>query len=108
MQITGKGRIYKNQYGYTIADNQKQKDGTWNQFYIPVQFQKGLELPNDKDDIVIHGFTKPFKYKDGKVGISYFIMEWELQKKEAKQEFDPYAHFGNSIEVKNEDLDLPF
>lgn len=110
MQVTGKTRIYKNQYGYSVADNQKDKEGNWTNFFIPVQFPNNMTLPNDKEDIVINGFTKPYKYRDGKIGISYVITEWEPQKKEESKpvELDVEATFGQAVEVEISEDELPF
>lgn len=77
MQVQGNGTLYKNQYGWSISDNQKQQDGTINKFYIPVKFKKDLQEPEDRTFVSINGFTKPYKTKEGKLGISYFIMEYE-------------------------------
>lgn len=77
MVIEGRGTLYKNQYGWSISDNQKQQDGTINKFYIPVKFKKDLQEPEDKSYVSIKGFTKPYKTKEGKAGMSYFIMDYE-------------------------------
>lgn len=113
MKITGSGTVYKNQYGFTISDHQKQQDGTVNKFYVPVRFKSDLEQPNNKDYISIEGFTKPFKTKDGKLSISYFVMEWTLinsadnreVKEEAKEEErDYFAEFNQEVSLSDEDL----
>ncbi len=115
MKITGSGTIYKNDYGFTISDHQKQQDGTVNRFYVPVRFKRGLQQPNNKDFVSIEGFTKPYKTKDDKLGMSYFIMDWALISsadteepviEETKQETDPFTAFG--CEVTLDDDDLPF
>lgn len=87
MEITGKGTLYKNQYGWSISDNQKQADGTINKFYIPVRFKKDLKEPNDRSYVSIKGFTKPYKTKEDKLSISYFIMD--------------YVEIGNSNNYEN-------
>lgn len=118
MQVQGNGTLYKNQYGWSISDNQKQADGTINKFYIPVKFKKDLQEPEDRTFVSIKGFTKPYKTKEGKLGISYFIMDYEpiggvktakngiIENKEV--ESDPYEEFGNTIKVDELELDLPF
>ena len=78
MEITGKGTLYKNQYGWSISDNQKQQDGSINKFFIPVKFKKDLQEPEDKSYVSIKGFTKPYKTKENKLGISYFVMDYEV------------------------------
>lgn len=113
MKITGSGTVYKNQYGFTISDHQKQQDGTVNKFYVPVRFKNGLEEPNNKDFVSIEGFTKPYKTKEGKLGISYFVMDWVLISgadaekpviEETATEMDPFAEFGNEVIINDEDL----
>lgn len=114
MKITGQGTIYKNQYGFSISDHQKQQDGTVNKFYVPVRFKSGLAEPKDRDYISIEGFTKPFKTKEGKLSINYFVMDWTLinSKKEdaetlqtnAEEKTDPFAEFGQEVIINDEDL----
>lgn len=124
MKVTGKGTIYHNQYGYVITDNQRKVDGTWENFYIPVSFPREMrDLPHNRDFIEINGYTKPYKYKDGKLGISYMVLSWTLLKMnnstsvnapqgeqnvktDEKVKNDPYQDFGNEF-VLTED-DLPF
>lgn len=120
MKITGKGIIFKNQYGYQISDNQKQTDGSYNKFYIPIYFPKSMEeLPSNREYVEIEGFTKPYKTKEDKLGISYMITSWKSLESNPKKEEDsviveentevtedPYEDFGN--EVKLTDDDLPF
>lgn len=120
MKVTGKGTVYKNQYGWSISDNQKQQDGSYNNFYIPIYFKKELPEPEDRDFISIEGFTKPFKYKDDKVGISYIVIDWEkigakkeentsTEKQDApvqenNEQVDPFAEFGQEVVINDEDL----
>ena len=124
MKVTGKGTLYKNQYGWSISDNQKQADGTYNNFYIPVYLAKALQEPNDKSFVSIEGFTKPFKYKDGKQGISYVITDYvvigrdkedkpEQQKNKIQEQQevlnqvinnDPFEDFGQEVVLTDDDL----
>lgn len=116
MQVQGNGTLYKNQYGWSISDNQKQQDGTINKFYIPVKFKKDLQEPEDRAFVSIKGFTKPYKTKEGKLGISYFIMDYEPigGVKTTKNDIvenneevnDPFKEFGDEIELEN--MELPF
>lgn len=112
MTISGKGTLYKNQYGWRITDNQKNQDGTYTNYYIPVRFKKELE-PVDKSFVSVKGYTSPYKNKEDKLGMSYYITEIEVigsPKEEPKEENDPFANF-NSIDqedVELTDADLPF
>lgn len=124
MEITGKGTLYKGQYGWSITDNQKNQDGTTNKFYIPVQLRKELQEPADKSFVSIKGYTKPYKTKDNKLGISYLIMDYvvigsqnspqmtgtqdvksvESVKAEDIEVDDPFSEFAED----NKDIELPF
>lgn len=117
MNVTGKGKIYKSQkYGtYSIRESQKDLNGNYIDYYIPVSFPKSMSiLPDDKEMIEISGFTKHYKNKDDKTMTSYVIMKWnslgvskiEQTMQEQQEEKDPYAEFGE----ENEELydDLPF
>lgn len=103
MQIKGKGTVYKNEYGYSISDNQKKQDGTIERFYIPIGFKKDGELPEDKFFIEFEGFTKPYKSKDGKTMISYFATNWRLATVSTHQEGRSYKWYAVRLE-KNGDF----
>lgn len=79
MKVTGKGTFYKNQYGWSLSDHQTQKDGTKTKFYIPIFFSKNIKEPSDKTFAEITGYTKPFKYKDGRQSISYVITDYQIE-----------------------------
>ena len=119
MEIRGKGTIFYNtQYGkWSISDNQKNMEGKYDKYYIPVSFPKSMnDLPNDRDFISIEGFTKPFKKKDGSTGMSYMILKWESASTknenntttagsaEKAVESDPYQEFANEITIDSGDL----
>ena len=120
MKVTGRGTIYHNQYGYTITDNQKKQDGTWENYYIPISFPRNMQdLPHNRDFVEIDGYTKPYKYKDGKVGISYMVLNWKISEvngstannvvntsTETKQDVvpDPYQNFAEEFPISDDDL----
>ena len=123
MEVRGKGTIFYNtQYGkWSISDNQKNMEGKYDKYYIPVSFPKSMtNLPSDRDFISIQGFTKPFKKKDGSTGMSYMILKWESASTknennttstkttksfvESTEESDPYKEFS---EIDINDM-LPF
>ena len=129
MEIKGKGTVFYNtQYGkWSISDNQKNMEGKYDKYYIPVSFPKSMnDLPNDRDFISIEGFTKPFKKKDGSTGMSYMILKWEdastkntistgnsavsvettQSSTENIAESDPYQEFANEVVI--DPNDLPF
>ena len=49
--------------------------------------------------VVTEGYTNPFKRRDGKIGISYFIADYVVYEKEKDDE--------EYIEL-DDDLDVPF
>ena len=114
MNITGKGKVFKGQYGYSIGESEKKLDGTYDNYYVPLTFPKNMSiLPDDKETIEIeHGFTKHYKTKDGKSGISYMVMKWhsvgvnkeDKPKIETKEVEDPYAIFAKEIEITSDML----
>ena len=122
MNITGKGKIYKSQkYGnYSIRESQKDMNGNYVDYYIPVSFPKSMSiLPDDREIIEIKGFTKHYKSKDDKTMFSYVIMEWKsvgVEKQDTEEtpkrqieetpKEDPYAQFGEENIIT--DADLPF
>ena len=111
MEITGKGTLYKGQYGWSISDNQKSQDGTINKFYIPVRFKKELPEPTDKSFVSIKGYTKPYKTKENKLGISYFIMDYVVisnQNNATKPIQEASVESIKSEDIVLEDSDLPF
>ena len=123
MRITGKGTIYKNNYGYSITDNQKNMDGTYTNYYVSVRFQKGLEIPEDRSFVSIEGYTSPYKNKDGIDKMSYFITSCvviskkenanntQYPKEDMPQEIYAEQERANQIEADEivlTDDDLPF
>lgn len=114
MKISGKGVVYKGQYGYTISESVKNIQGNYDRYFIPIAFPKNMEqIPNDKELIEFDGFTKPYKNKAGTTLISYFAMNWkqvEPSKKPEvvveKEKVDPYELFAKEVPV--EQVELPF
>ena len=78
MKITGRGIVYKNEYGYSITDSKKNREGNWDKYYIPCNFRTGKEPANGTMIDITEGFTSPFKRKDGSMGMSYFIAEYDI------------------------------
>lgn len=96
MDVTGKTRIFKNEYGgntyYSTSISNKKADGTYDKMYLSVQFKKGMETEGDIE--ITRGFLSFFKDKNGMCKVKIVIMEF------TKAE-------GDYIDVDN-DVELPF
>lgn len=115
MNLIGKCKIFKNQYGYSASESEKDRNGNYINYYIPVNFPKTMAiLPDDKETIeIIKGFTKHYKKtidnKDYTL-TTYMILEWKslgvekpaIEVKEDKE--DPYADFAQEVEITEEML----
>ena len=96
MKVTGKTRIFKNEYNgrtnYTTSISNKKEDGTYENMYLQVQFKKGMETEGNID--IKDGFLSFYKTKEGMPKIKLIILDY------AKEQGD--------FETLSPDADLPF
>ena len=102
--------VYKNKYNgknyYKLKLARKDEQGNWQNGYIGCRFKKEVDLKEDKTHIEIKEAWLDFYIKE-KVTYPYiFINDFVITDKTDKEEVDPFADFGNQIEI--EDKDLPF
>ena len=96
-EIRGKGILYKNQYGWSISQVKKDKNGKQEIFFIPVKvIQNALNRAIDRKFIEFEGFTNHYKTKDGKTMTDFVIThifdkEFSLQK-EASETINGYVY----------------
>ena len=111
-----KYRIWKSTYHdkdyYKIAFQQKNYDNTKDQFYIGVQFKKGVELQNETD-IIIHCAYENFRKntKDEYNWIPYYmITDFEIVERQEQIEKQAYDDFRANLDEIEEidESDLPF
>lgn len=111
--------IFKNEDGkYVVGLSNKKQDGSYENAYYPIQFNRDVELENKTRIYIKNAWLSFYKWEyEGKKGTTFFIKcsQFELAdtKEEPKQEekgLDPYEVFGNSITVEQLDdgMDLPF
>ena len=114
--------IFKDEYGkYTVGLSNKKQDGTYENAYYPIQFNKEVVLENQTKILIKNAWLSFYKWEyEGKKGTTFYIRcnQFELadQQEQPKQEeekgLDPYQVFGNSITVEQidsiDDNDLPF
>lgn len=94
MKITGQTIIFKNDRGYSTTISNKKEDGTYENMFIPVNFKRGIEVPNKTKINVINGFLSFYKTKDGLPKVKMVIMDFEQAEE-------------NQYELSSDD-DLPF
>lgn len=79
MNISGETMIFKNDRGYSTTISNKKEDGSYENMFIPVNFRKGIELPNKTKINVINGFLSFYKTKDGLAKVKMVITEFEQE-----------------------------
>ena len=101
---------YDGQYGanYSIGLSKKDKEGNYENGYMPCKFKKGVEIPN-KTKIKITNAWLTFNQKDKKTYPYIFINDYTIGQavesvKAEDIEPDPFKEFGDEIS----DEDLPF
>lgn len=96
MKVTGKTRIFKNEYNgrlnYTTSISNKKEDGTYENMYLSVQFKKGQETEGNIE--IKDGFLSFYKTKEGLPKLKVVILDY------AKEEQNDFT----SIPAE----DLPF
>lgn len=111
--------IFKSDNGkYTVGMSNKKQDGSYENAYYPIQFNKDVELENKTRIYIKNAWLSFYKWQhEDKKGTTFFIRcsQFELAdtQEEPKQEgMDPYKFFGDSITVKQiddiNDDSLPF
>lgn len=111
-------REYQGNTFYSVGLSKKKQDGNYENGYMPCQFKKGVSL-EDKTKIYIKHAWLSFYLKDipnseSKQTMPYiFINEFETLKQtiekskqeEPKIEEDPFAAFGQEIEIEDNFLE---
>jgi len=119
--------VFKNDKGkYTITIGKKNNDGSYDNAYIPIQFNKDVELDNRTKIILKNAwlsFYKIVKELKGEtqtttvffIRCSDFGIVEDGIKEEPKEEKNPFEEFGNSKtefdigkQIQITDDDLPF
>ena len=111
--------IFKDENGkYTVGLSNKKQDGSYENAYYPIQFNKDVELENKTKILIKNAWLSFYKWEyQDKKGTTFFIKcsQFELADKEEPKEekgLDPYEVFGDSITVEQiddiDDSNLPF
>lgn len=104
--------IFKNENGkYVVGISNKKQDGSYENAYFPIQFNKEVELENKTKIYMKNAWLTFYKWEfEEKKGTTFYIKCSQFDLVEDKQEEDPYANFGTTIEAEQLDdgMDLPF
>lgn len=72
--IKGKGTLYEGQFGWSVSQSKKDKQGKIQIFFIPVKIIKNaLVRAANRKFIEFEGFTNHYKTKDGKTMTDFVI-----------------------------------
>lgn len=99
--------VFKNENKYIVGISKKKQDGEYENAYIKIEFNKGIEL-EDKTLIKIKNAWLSFynwEY-EGKKGTTFFIKcnDFEEVAELVKTNNDPYKEFGEQLEISDEAL----
>ena len=108
--------IFKQDKKYVAGINKKNRDGTFDKAYFPIQFNQGVELENKTLIKIKNAWLSFYKWEnEDKKGTVFYIKCSDFDIIEQKEE-NPFEEFGNNIETKSDfgeqigitDYDLPF
>ena len=116
MNITNEKQVmvFKKDNKYTVGISNKKQDGSYENAYFPIQFNKGVEL-EDRTKIYIKNAWLSFykwEYQDKK-GTTFFIKcsDFETVKetiennRAAQPELDPFEQMGMQVDIDDNFLD---
>lgn len=93
--------VFKDEKGkYTIGLSNKKQDGSYENAYFPIQFNKGVELQNKTQIRILKAWLSFYKWEyQGKKGTSFMIRctDFEDLSENKKEE---YKDFGKSEVVE--------
>lgn len=106
MNISGKTRIYKSEYGYSTAISKKDVNGEYERMYIQVQMPKESMVENKTMIEITDGFLSFYNTKDGLPKTKIVVMAYKTEA-DAQYEKEEREAIQNEQE-DNYDDDLPF
>ena len=105
MQITTKYpiTIYRKEFGdkvvYSTRISKKDKEGNYQNAFIPVQFKKDINVEDRSKIKILNGWLDFYINKDNKPVFTIFISEFSTE------EGDLFQDFGDSVELDDTFLD---
>lgn len=84
MKVTGKTKVFKNEYdgrvNYSTSISNKKEDGTYEKMYLSVQFKKGQETEGNIE--IKDGFLSFYKTKDGLPKVKVVILDYTKEEED--------------------------
>ena len=114
LEVGQKIRVFKSTFNdknfYKFQVTQKKYDGTSTKFYIPIQFKRGVDVPNESD-IIVKGFVE--NLRENKIDkynpIHYYqINNFELLESEEQAIQNAYDDFRGNLEDNEVNIDENF
>ena len=105
MQITTKYPItiyrkeFKDKVIYSTRISKKDKEGNYQNAFIPVQFKKDINVEDRSKIKILNGWLDFYINKDNKPVFSIFISQFSTE------EGDVFQDFGDSVELDDTFLD---
>lgn len=111
--------IFKNEYGkYTVGVSKKNQDDTYENAYFPIEFNKGEELENGTKIRMNRAWLSFYKWeREGQKGTKFFIrcsdysvveQDTDFNKVIEDAKIDPFAEFGEQVQLEDTDFEFPF
>lgn len=114
LEVGQKIRVFKSTFNdknhYKFQVTQKKYDGTSTKFYIPIQFKKGVDVPNESD-IIVKGFVENLRdNKNDKYNpIHYYqINNFELLESQEQAIQNAYDDFRDNLNENQVVIDENF
>lgn len=111
--------VFRRDKKYTVGIGKKNPDGSYENAYFPIQFNKDVELENKTLIKIKTAWLSFYKWEnDSGKGTVFYIKcsDFDIVE-EPKVESNPYEEFGNSIDlddvgeqitIDTDELELPF
>ena len=112
LEVNQKIRVYKTTFNdnnfYKFQVVQNNYDNTKTKFYIPIQFKKGVDVPNETD-IIVKQFVENLRTNkaDKYNPIHYYqINGFETVENQEQMERDAYDEYNSTIEENQNEISI--
>lgn len=114
IMIGDKVRVYRKDFNgvtyYNVLISQKNYDGTSTRYYRPLNFKKGVEVPNETDIIIkdMYENLRPNKRDSYNPITALMITEFETVERQEQLEQEALADYRDNLEENEYGEELPF